>query len=324
MKKFMKALAVFAAMAMLAGSFVSCSSDDDSSGSKPAATKYTCTNCGTEYSTEAEKNNCAKQAGCPKYVAEATKYKCDGCGTEYDTEAEKENCAKQAGCPKYEAGATKYTCDGCGTEYATEEEKNACDNLKNCAGYVAGTTSLSLDFTSDELANKIKAYSFTTTDADKGATIVETACSIDAEQTMMLGKGTTLTLSKTGTEGLGDKASTSKDPSYKYNKQAECGLVIKLDALKLSGITGNVKVTIKWAINGKKAANDRSICYKIGSSEVKTVGNIDTLKAVDSITAFDDIVETFDFGSEGGDILIGTTNELGIKAVIIEPVADPV
>ena len=290
MKKFMKALAVFAAMAMLAGTFVSCSPDDDSSGSKPAATKYTCTNCGTEYGTEAEKNNCAKQAGCPKYVAEATKYKCDGCGTEYDTEEEKNNCAKQAGCPNY----------------------------------VAEATSLSLDFTSDELANKIKAYSFTTTDANKGTTIAETACFIDAEQIMMLGKGTTLTLSKTGTEGLGDKASTSKDPSYKYNKQAECGLVIKLDALKLSGITGTVKVTIKWAINGKKPANDRSICYKIGSSEVKTVGNIDTSKAADSITAFDDIVETFDFGTEGGDILIGTTNELGIKAVIIEPVADPV
>ena len=289
MKKFMKALAVFAAMAMLAGSFVSCSSDDDSSGSKPAATKYTCTNCGTEYGTEAEKNNCAKQAGCPKYVAEAT----------------------------------KYTCDGCGTEYATAAERDACDNLKNCAGYEAGTTSLSLDFTSDELANKIKAYSFTTTDVNKGTTIEQTACTIDAEQTMMLGKGTTLTLSKTGTEVL-SVASAKKDPNYKYNKQTECGLVIKLDALKLSGITGNVKVTIKWAINGKKAANDRYICYKIGNNEEKKVGNEDTSTAGTSITAFDDIIETFDFGSEGGDILIGTTNELGIKAVIIEPVADPV
>ena len=103
MKKFMKALAVFAAMAMLAGTFVSCSSDDDSSDSKPAVTKYKCDGCGTEYGTEAEKNNCAKQAGCPKYVAGATKYTCDGCGTEYDTEEEKNNCAKQAGCPKYEA-----------------------------------------------------------------------------------------------------------------------------------------------------------------------------------------------------------------------------
>lgn len=111
MKKFMKALAVFAAMAMLAGSFVSCSSDDDSSDSKPAATKYTCTNCGTEYATEAERDNCDKQAGCPKYVAEATKYKCDGCGTEYDTEAEKNNCAKQEGCPNYVAEAYSFTAD---------------------------------------------------------------------------------------------------------------------------------------------------------------------------------------------------------------------
>lgn len=285
MKKFMKAFAVLSAMAMLAGSFVSCSSDDDSSDPKPAATTYTCTSCGTVYGTEAEKNNCDKQSGCPKYVV-------------------------------------KYTCDGCGTEYATEAEKDACDNLKTCAGYVAGTTSLSLDFTSDELANKIKAYSFTTTDASKGTTIEETACYIDAEQTMMLGKGATLTFSKEGTEGLGDKASTNKDPSYKYNQQALCGLVVKLDALKLSGITGNVKVTIKWAINGKKGAGDRSICYKIGSGEVKSVANADTSAATDSITAFDDIVETFDFGTEGGDILIGTTNELGIKAIIIEPVAD--
>ena len=71
MKKFMKALAVFAAMAMLAGSFVSCSSDDDSSDSKPAATKYKCDGCGTEYDTEEEKKACAKQEGCPKYVAVA-------------------------------------------------------------------------------------------------------------------------------------------------------------------------------------------------------------------------------------------------------------
>lgn len=35
----------------------------------PPATKYTCDGCGTEYATEEEKSNCAKQEGCPKYVA---------------------------------------------------------------------------------------------------------------------------------------------------------------------------------------------------------------------------------------------------------------
>lgn len=44
-------------------------------------------------------------------VPPATKYKCDGCGTEYDTEEEKNNCAKQAGCPKYVAEAYSFTAD---------------------------------------------------------------------------------------------------------------------------------------------------------------------------------------------------------------------
>lgn len=43
----------------------------------PPATKYTCDGCGTEYDTEEEKNNCAKQAGCPKYVAEAYSFTAD-------------------------------------------------------------------------------------------------------------------------------------------------------------------------------------------------------------------------------------------------------
>lgn len=112
MKKFMKAFAVLSAMAMLAGSFVSCSSDDDSSDPKPAATEYTCTNCGTKYTTEAAKDNCATKAGCPKYEAGTTTYTCTNCGTAYDTEAEKDNCDKQAGCPKYVAPEfSSYTSD---------------------------------------------------------------------------------------------------------------------------------------------------------------------------------------------------------------------
>lgn len=65
MKKFLSA---FAAVTLLCANAVlmSCSSDDDSistTGTPP--TKYTCTNCNTEYDTEAKKNNCAEQIGCP-------------------------------------------------------------------------------------------------------------------------------------------------------------------------------------------------------------------------------------------------------------------
>ncbi len=44
-------------------------------------------------------------------VPPATKYTCDGCGTEYDTEEEKSNCAKQEGCPKYVAVPYSLTAD---------------------------------------------------------------------------------------------------------------------------------------------------------------------------------------------------------------------
>jgi len=61
-----------------------------------ANTRYVCPNCGTSYATEAERDDCDHQSGCPGYTVT-----CPICGTEYDTDEECAACAHQTGCPGY-------------------------------------------------------------------------------------------------------------------------------------------------------------------------------------------------------------------------------
>ncbi|MBQ0052323.1 MAG: hypothetical protein KBT11_09730 [Treponema sp.] len=87
MKKFVKAMSVFAALAMLGAGFISCSSDDDD-----------------DKKTET--------------------YKCDGCGTEYDSQAKKDACDKQEGCKAYKPSSDNHVTDTL-TISATTAEKPA-------------------------------------------------------------------------------------------------------------------------------------------------------------------------------------------------------
>lgn len=87
--------------------------------------------------------------------AAVTEYECPGCHTKYNTEAEKDNCAKASGCPKYVAPADPAktgevsiditiddttACTGCGKEYPSKKEAEACGETKSCPGYVPNAT----------------------------------------------------------------------------------------------------------------------------------------------------------------------------------------
>lgn len=116
-----------------------------------------------------------------------------------------------------------------------------------------------------------------------------------------------LTLSASGT-GVGTTKSGAKNyPVYLYSPDS--GLLIKRDALKIEGIKGSVKATIKWRLNGSSNRN----------LEV-TVGN--ETKTYESGTAKgdkEDVVVTFDGGADGTTLYIGASNELYIKSITIEP-----
>ena len=93
-------------------------------------------------------------------------------------------------------------------------------------------------------------------------------------------------------------------------------------SMEIQGIVGNVKVTVQWAINGKKPANDRTISVKIGDNESITVGNSDTAGATTTPVQMEAISGTFDFGTGGKTVTIDTSNELGVTGIIIEPVTE--
>lgn len=118
--------------------------------------------------------------------------------------------------------------------------------------------------------------------------------------------------------------SASSANQLKYNSDT-AGLIMKTKtspSMEIQGIVGNVKVTVKWAINGKKPANDRTISVKIGDNEVITVGNSDTVSVASTPVQMENISGTFDFGTGGKTVTIDTSNELGVTGIIIEPVTE--
>lgn len=110
--------------------------------------------------------------------------------------------------------------------------------------------------------------------------------------------------------------------SFKYNQGN--GFTIKTgnaksgNALTAKGLKGKVKITVTWAIAGKKAANDRSLTLKAGD-QTDTKGNVDTSNS-DAATSVDNTCEvTYDFGTTGGDATIDATNEIVVKTIVIVP-----
>ncbi|MCM1321023.1 MAG: hypothetical protein NC041_02465, partial [Bacteroides sp.] len=112
-----------------------------------------------------------------------------------------------------------------------------------------------------------------------------------------------------------------KNISLKYNQDS--GFTIKggknASAMTIKNVKGNVKVTVTWAIAGKKDANDRKLTLKAGD-QIDEKGNADTSSA-DSAVAIDNTNEiTYDFRSGGTDIMIDASNEIIVKTIVIAAV----
>lgn len=127
-----------------------------------ACAHYTCTNEACEkhtagYATQAEADSCNLKDGCPAYKVTCSQcgkeyshdadanacehYKCPSCGTSYNSQAELDACETKEGCAAWRA-----TCTNCGTEYKTQTEADNCSVKPGCNGFVsvaAGTYNLS-------------------------------------------------------------------------------------------------------------------------------------------------------------------------------------
>ena len=149
MKKMIKAMSVFAALAMLGTGFIACSNDDDDDNDTEVTksntqSAYKCDNCGTEYGTQEEAAACAKQSGCPKYVAKAT-------AATYDFSA---------------LTTTDFTALGTSdSNFYSDSSGNAKNTLKISAGTYT-------------LANKVSVYN-----KSDNAIMVRTASTTDATPT---------------------------------------------------------------------------------------------------------------------------------------------
>lgn len=133
-----------------------CGKEYSHDAEKEACTHYTCANetCDKHtagYATQAEADNCALKDGCPAYKVPCSQcgkeyshdadadacehYKCPSCGTSYNSQAELDACEKQEGC-----AAWRTACTNCGTEYKTQAEADNCSKQEGCPKFGALTT----------------------------------------------------------------------------------------------------------------------------------------------------------------------------------------
>lgn len=106
-------------------------------------------------------------------------------------------------------------------------------------------------------------------------------------------------------------------PTYKTNNAAT-GLTMKNTCVKVTGATGNVNVEIVWSIAGKKAANDRGMFVKIGTT-IAGLGNSDTSASETPTSTKHTLKASGDLGT-GGDIFIAASNECIIESIKVTPV----
>ena len=171
-------------------------------------------------------------------------------------------------------------------------------------------------------ADVISAISGTPTKGNSGITDgpISLGNNVDLAEDFETGIKITLLASASGKIGSIQGTRTTNTPYYKYNAPA-AGLIIKNAGFLVSGVKGKVKVTVDWVINGSKNANDRYMAMAVGDNYAVYEGNGDTFSATDAKSVSQTaLIDAYDFGTTGGEIVIGSTNELGIKSVKIESV----
>ena len=182
----------------------------------------------------------------------------------------------------------------------TSTATNFSFNLTNKGGY----------------ANTISAISGITSGA---ATISSNTKIIDDTES-----GVIVTLLANANSNLGSSINgkdIAKQPQFKYSTQA-AGLGVRYCGVEISGVQGKVKVTLDWCVRSAIPKDAEYMAIKVGANVVKSVGNNDTTVVT---SGFRDIgqpalTDTYDFGSAGGKIYIGSTvTEFCIRSVAIEP-----
>ena len=139
-------------------------------------------------------------------------------------------------------------------------------------------------------------------------TLTASAAAIAADYEMPGEEGNLyLTFSKNGT-GIGK---STKSPQYKKHNS---GTIIKKDAWKISGIKGNMTLTIKWGITSSKETSDRNLEVTIGKDGATT-----EVKSPIKDSSVQTYTADIDATSDAVDVYIGTSNELYFTEISITP-----
>ena len=150
-----------------------------------------------------------------------------------------------------------------------------------------------LDGEEGNLTLTIANYAGTGVGADKSKATVKTKEALEAELTA-------------------EKLKTTLPSTVQYKSNSK-GLVIKRDALKISGVKGSVKLAVKWGTTGNSsAANNRNLEVTVGADgETQEIGNRDKTS--------DAFIDDFDVegGEDGVDVYIGASNEVYIDSITI-------
>lgn len=214
--------------------------------------------------------------------------------------------------------ATKYNVSsGSASGGGSENSTSLPSNNSSVAPYA-----VSFDLTgSGGCADKIKAITGTT----KARTaITDDAICLEKDITFVedADTGIKLTLLASASTKIGSiqNYSTSGKPYYKYTAPA-AGIIFKQAGFLISGVKGKAIVIVEWAINSNQTANDRYMAMAVGTNNAVYEGNVDTSSASNAKSVIQTaLVDAYDFGTAGGEIVIGATNELGIKSITIKTV----
>ena len=105
---------------------------------------------------------------------------------------------------------------------------------------------------------------------------------------------------------------SSEPKALAFKAKSDAGLLIKNDALVISGVRGAVKLTIDWYLASVKSAGNRNLEVTVGEDGTTVETPNGTEKAQTAYTV------SFDGGEAGKNVYIGASNEILIKSIKIE------
>ena len=184
-----------------------------------------------------------------------------------------------------------------------------------------GTNSGSINVTVNaggEITATVKMYSSVTTDSWTITEDVYATIKAATENYDLKGASDVLTATfyKSGAKGHGMVTTSNKVSYGGYGSWAAAPAIsggkVKNDFLKITGVKGAAKLTVKWAMNSAQTAGSRSLEVTIGNDKTKCVA----VPCNDKKGEQDAYVVSFDAGS-GTDVYIGASNEIALISVSV-------